>query len=150
MEGAGLISFGPTALQVLPVGALCAIAIAFAVMWLLIGVLVYEDAESRGMTGIGWFLVVLILGLIGLIIYFVVRKDRLPGYGPPASNPWAHAPSYDYRPLAPPAPAAPAAKPPATASQPTGPSSVGRSCPSCEANIPFDAIFCPNCGDRVT
>ncbi|MEX2750903.1 MAG: hypothetical protein Q6366_003350 [Candidatus Freyarchaeota archaeon] len=45
----------------------CVIAIALAV-W------VYKDAEERGMEGALWLIIVLLLGLIGLIIYLIVRE----------------------------------------------------------------------------
>ncbi|MEM3562973.1 MAG: hypothetical protein QXS27_09365 [Candidatus Jordarchaeaceae archaeon] len=45
----------------------CIIAIAIAV-W------VYRDAESRGENGALWLIIVLLLGIIGLIIYLIVRK----------------------------------------------------------------------------
>jgi len=34
---------------------------------------VYRDAEKRGMEEVLWLLIVLVTGLIGLIIYFIVR-----------------------------------------------------------------------------
>ncbi|RLF50862.1 MAG: hypothetical protein DRN19_03785 [Thermoplasmata archaeon] len=48
------------------------------IIWLLIGLWAYKDAKSRGDEhAILWFLVVFLLGLIGLIIYLVVgRKER--------------------------------------------------------------------------
>lgn len=43
---------------------------------LLVGILVYRDARSRGMDAMVWALVaVLIPGFIGLIIYLIMRKD---------------------------------------------------------------------------
>lgn len=43
---------------------------------LLIGIMVYRDAKSRGMDAMVWALVaVLIPGFIGLIIYLIMRKD---------------------------------------------------------------------------
>ena len=44
---------------------------------LLIGVIVYRDAKSRGMEAMVWALIsALAPSLIGVIIYFVVRKDH--------------------------------------------------------------------------
>ena len=43
------------------------------IVWLLIGIWVYKDAERRGKSGILWFFVILLLGLIGIIIWLVVR-----------------------------------------------------------------------------
>jgi len=52
----------------------CAIAVLVLVLSILLGVWVYRDAEKRGMSGVLWLLVVLIAGIIGLVIYFVVRR----------------------------------------------------------------------------
>ena len=49
-------------------------------VWFIIGILlciwVYRDAESRGMSGVLWLIVVIITGILGLIIYLVVRKPK--------------------------------------------------------------------------
>ncbi|MEM2146522.1 MAG: hypothetical protein QW279_14265 [Candidatus Jordarchaeaceae archaeon] len=50
----------------------------FFIVWCIIGIIlaiwVYRDAESRGENGALWLIIVLLLGLIGLIIYLIVRK----------------------------------------------------------------------------
>jgi membrane protease YdiL (CAAX protease family) len=43
------------------------------IIWLILGIWVYKDAEKRGKSGILWFLIVFVLGIIGLIIWLVVR-----------------------------------------------------------------------------
>ncbi len=58
-----------------------AIYLACIFVWIIIWIIVawwaYKDAKSRCMDSpIVWFLVVLLLGLIGLIIYLIVRKDQ--------------------------------------------------------------------------
>lgn len=49
-------------------------------IWFIIAILiciwVYRDANSRGMNGVLWLIITIILGIIGLIIYLVVRKPR--------------------------------------------------------------------------
>jgi hypothetical protein len=54
--------------------------IIILVIWFIIaiavGVWVYRDAESRGMGGAMWLIICLILGIIGLIIYLIVRKPK--------------------------------------------------------------------------
>jgi|Deesub1362B_J571_1020462.scaffolds.fasta_scaffold19123_1 hypothetical protein len=54
--------------------------IFFGLIWLVIAVLlsfwVYEDAESRGMDGILWIIVVLLTGILGLVIYLAVRSEK--------------------------------------------------------------------------
>lgn len=45
---------------------------------LVIGYLVYQDAEKKGMNGLLWFVLVIIpmLGLIFLLIYVVLRESK--------------------------------------------------------------------------
>jgi heme/copper-type cytochrome/quinol oxidase subunit 2 len=68
-------------------GGLSLIFCLIPIVWFIIGILlciwVYRDAESRGMNGILWLIVVLIAGIIGLIIYLVVRKDKTSSQAPP-------------------------------------------------------------------
>jgi len=58
------------------VGVFCLIPIVFFVISILLCVWVYRDAESRGMSGVLWLIVVLITGIVGLIIYLIVRKEK--------------------------------------------------------------------------
>ena len=57
-----------------------ALMISFAVIWfvvaILIAVWVYRDAEKRGENGALWLIIVLIAGIIGLIIWLIVRGDK--------------------------------------------------------------------------
>ncbi len=57
-----------------------ALIIAFAVVWfvvaILIAVWVYRDAEKRGESGVLWLIIVLIAGIIGLIIWLIIRGDK--------------------------------------------------------------------------
>lgn len=48
------------------------------VIWIFVIVWVYRDAESRGMNGVLWALLVFIGNLIGLLIYLIIRSDSLP------------------------------------------------------------------------
>ena len=47
------------------------------IIWILVAIWVYKDAKSRGMSGVMWLLIVLLLGLIGIIVYLVVRKPKV-------------------------------------------------------------------------
>ena len=49
------------------------VVIAWFVIWLLIAIWVYKDAEKRGSSGVLWLLIVIVLGIIGIIIWLVVR-----------------------------------------------------------------------------
>jgi putative membrane protein len=62
---------------------LCLIPIVWFVVAILLCIWVYRDAESRGMNGVLWLIIVLIAGIIGLIIYLVVRKEKGSGQAPP-------------------------------------------------------------------
>lgn len=68
--------------------------IVMFIVFILIAVWVYKDANSRGMSGVLWLLICIFLGLIGLIIYLIVRRSHPPmgsapppGYGPPPGGP---------------------------------------------------------------
>src|SRR6266571_1703737 len=49
-------------------GAWCAFLLFWLVIWILVAVWVYRDAESRHANGALWAIIVILLGLIGLII----------------------------------------------------------------------------------
>ncbi len=54
--------------------AMCAIfAIIWLVIFILIGIWVYKDAEKRGKSGVLWLILVILLGIIGIIIWLVIR-----------------------------------------------------------------------------
>ena len=56
------------------------IPIAFFAVWIIIAILiavwVYRDAEKRGESGALWLIIVLITGIIGLIIWLIIRRDK--------------------------------------------------------------------------
>jgi len=58
----------------IPIG--CFAAIVWFIVNILLCVWVYRDAESRGMGGALWLIIILIGGIVGLIIYLVVRKEK--------------------------------------------------------------------------
>ena len=69
--------------------------VVMLIISILIAVWVYRDAKSRGMSGALWLIIVLIAGIIGLIIYLVVRHDKVPeGYYPP---PGQYPPPQQYQ-----------------------------------------------------
>ncbi len=47
------------------------------VIFLLIGYLVYQDAEKRGMNGALWFILVILpmIGILFLILYVILREE---------------------------------------------------------------------------
>ena len=54
-------------------GALCFIPIVFLIIGLLLAIWVYKDAQKRGSSGALWLIIVILTGIIGLIIWLVVR-----------------------------------------------------------------------------
>lgn len=50
------------------------IILVWCVIGILIAIWVYRDAQSRGMNGALWLIICILLGIIGLIIYLVVRE----------------------------------------------------------------------------
>ncbi len=62
-------------------GLLAGAALLYMAVWLIIAVALcvwmYKDAKSRGMSAGLWLVVGLVLGIIGLIVYLVVRKPKL-------------------------------------------------------------------------
>jgi hypothetical protein len=49
-----------------------------SLLWIVLAVWVYRDAESRGMSGVLWALLVFIGNLVGILIYLIVRSERKP------------------------------------------------------------------------
>ena len=43
---------------------------------LIVAILIGKDAESRGMSGIGWGIFTFLLCIVALPIYLIVRKPR--------------------------------------------------------------------------
>ena len=67
---------------------LCLVVMVLAIIIrILILIWVYRDAEKRGASGVMWLIIVILLGIIGLIIYLIVRPKTPvappPGYAPP-------------------------------------------------------------------
>jgi len=113
-------------------GLICAIVVGLWVIFLFIAIWVYRDAESRGMSGVLWLLVVLITGLIGLIVYLVVRHDKRPMMPPPAYG----APGW--------------AAPPPGGMPPAGLATAAQGfCRNCGSELTPGAAFCPKCGAKV-
>ncbi len=53
--------------------------IGYWVIFVIIGILVYKDAEERGMSGLLWFILVILpwIGILFLIIYLIIREDKV-------------------------------------------------------------------------
>ena len=57
-------------------GVMCIIYLVSVIIWLIVTIWTYKDAKKRGMNVTLWTLVVFFLGLIGLIIYLLVRSGH--------------------------------------------------------------------------
>lgn len=85
-------------------GALfCILPIVMFIVFLLIAIWVYKDAEKRGKSGALWLIIVLLTGIIGLIIWLVVRpKEIVRGPGGPPMQPGYPPQQPGYPPQQPP------------------------------------------------
>lgn len=55
-------------------GAACIVwVIIWFVIWIVIAIWVYKDAERRGKNGALWLIITILLGIIGIIIWLIVR-----------------------------------------------------------------------------
>lgn len=79
-----------------PLGGLCCLGIAFLVP-LVLAIWVFNDAASYGMSQIGWAALVFFFGLIGLVIYLVVRSSA----AQPRRRSYDDEDDYDDRPRRP-------------------------------------------------
>jgi putative membrane protein len=52
--------------------------IGYWLVFVIIGILIYKDAENRGMNGLLWFALVILpwIGILFLIIYLIIREDK--------------------------------------------------------------------------
>lgn len=97
-------------------GAYCIVGLVVFIINILILVWVYKDAKKRGASGALWVIIVLFTGIIGLIIWLVVRPPipQQP-YGPVVVNqyqqPYQAPPQQGYYQQPPPQPQQPAQPP---------------------------------------
>lgn len=104
------------------------------VIWLVVVIWVYRDAERRGMNGILWALLVFIGNIIGLVIYLILRSSNLastesttvscPGCEKPLTGEYAYCPYCGIE--------------------------LQAKCPACEKPIQPDWQVCPHCGKKLT
>ncbi|MGB2762973.1 MAG: zinc ribbon domain-containing protein [Candidatus Aminicenantaceae bacterium] len=64
--------FGPSFLRL---STYSFFSLLLLIIWIMVIIWVYRDAERRGMNGILWALLVFIGNIIGLLIYLIVRSD---------------------------------------------------------------------------
>lgn len=119
------------------------------ILFIFVAIWMYRDANSRGMNGGIWVLILLLAslfgsfvgGLIVVVIYLLVREGHLVG-----SRPYAYG--YGYPPgYPPPGYGYPTAPPPGY--PPAPPSAPAGRCPRCGASTNPGARFCASCGSPL-
>ncbi|MCD6457266.1 MAG: PLDc N-terminal domain-containing protein [Thermoproteales archaeon] len=73
----------PPIFAFLPAMVAIAVGLVMLIIWLFVCFWVYKDANKRGENGVLWALIVLVLGIIGLIIYFLLVRSKKPAPPPP-------------------------------------------------------------------
>ena len=49
--------------------------IIWFIVWILVAIWVYRDAEKRGKNKVSWLIIAILIGIIGLVIWLVMRGD---------------------------------------------------------------------------
>jgi len=101
-----------------PFVPLWSLSFLFFLIWIVVIVWVYKDAEERKMNGVLWALLVFIGNLIGLIIYLIVRQDHTIPARDQATSATALAPTAQ----------------------------LILSCPNCQKPVEKTFTYCPHCG----
>jgi len=65
---------------------ICVLIIVIFIISIVIAIWVYRDANSRGMDGTIWLIVVFVGSIVGLIVYLIIRKDHPVGSPPSGGN----------------------------------------------------------------
>ncbi len=63
------------------IGSIIYVVILIYAIQIAIAIWVYRDAKKRGEDALLWLLIVLLTGLIGLIVYVLIRGDKSYNYG---------------------------------------------------------------------
>ena len=92
---------------------------------------VYRDAKKRNMDELIWLIIVLVFGILGLIIYLIVRNPIEPEKG---TQPVQVTPTPSQAPIP----------------QEIPKQKTTKYCPMCGAKIPIEAQFCSYCGNKIT
>ncbi|MBN1481095.1 zinc ribbon domain-containing protein [candidate division KSB1 bacterium] len=110
--------------------------VIITLIWLLISIWVYNDAERNGMSGILWALLVFFGNLIALIIYLIVRSSATtttPGVVPNAKTcPQCNSPIQSDFVVC-----------------PNCGTNLRNTCPKCQKNVQKGWKVCPYCGESL-
>ena len=63
------------------IGSIIYVVILIYAIQIAIAIWVYRDAKKRGEDALLWLLIVLLTGLIGLIVYVLIRGDKSYNHG---------------------------------------------------------------------
>lgn len=111
------------------------LSLALLIIWIMVIVWVYRDAEQRRMNGVLWALLVFIGNLIGLLIYLIVRSDNLPL---PKSTPTTYPCPNCQEPVS-----------PDYAFCPNCGTRLQAVCPKCKKPVERNWRVCPHCGQKL-
>jgi RNA polymerase subunit RPABC4/transcription elongation factor Spt4 len=103
----------------------------FLAIWIMVALWAHRDAQSRGMDGILWGLIVFFAHIIGLIIFLIVRSNHALLPAAPVSKPQTATP---------PPPAGETTVPPVQATP---------VCKSCGRPVDKDHVYCAMCGQNL-
>ncbi|MFO7791794.1 MAG: hypothetical protein R6W73_02285 [Candidatus Saliniplasma sp.] len=118
------------------------------IIWLLIGIWMYKDAKKRDENAVLWLIVGLVAGIIGLIIWFVVRPDmaeverkKQGGYQQQQYQQPPQQQQYQQQP--------PQQQPQQQPQQPPQQQQQAKQCPTCGHQMrhigQYDKWYCDNC-----
>jgi hypothetical protein len=111
------------------------VSLILMIIWIFVIIWVYRDAESRGLNGVLWALLVLIGSVIGLLIYLIIRNENVPQSPPSQTTPCCPQ-----------------------CSQPIGPNftycshcgtRLQQKCPKCQQPTEPSWKVCPHCGEKL-
>ncbi|MFO8110760.1 MAG: hypothetical protein R6U17_09640 [Thermoplasmata archaeon] len=127
-------------------GGLCFVVFILPlIIWIAIGIWMYKDAKKRGENAVLWLIVGLIAGLIGLIIWMVIRPDMAEVEQKKRQEEMGMGGGY-YQEQPPPQQQYQQQPPP---SQQPPPQQPGQSCPDCGSNMryidEYNRWYCDNC-----
>jgi NADH:ubiquinone oxidoreductase subunit 6 (subunit J) len=106
------------------------VIVGVVIFQIYICVWVYRDAKKRNMDEILWLIIVLIFGLLGLIIYLIIRNPIVPEKSKqPVKQ--TQTPTETITPKEIPK------------------EKITKFCPMCGAKIPVEAQFCSYCGNKI-
>jgi hypothetical protein len=111
------------------------ITLLLLILWIVVIIWVYRDAERRGMNGVLWALLVFVGNLVGLLIYLIVRTDR--------AHRQVESPNTQ--------PCPKCEKPvlPRYAFCPHCGARLQAVCPACKESVASEWRVCPHCGEKL-